>query len=338
MAVHNNSSNGGDDHSDKTHLIYADAVAGYTLMPRVNLEQGFASLATLRERRGDITAADSNRNTWARAFGKHHKQDGKQRLNLDTDIYGLQIGHDFWVKPTANGVNLLGGYISYSHASTDFSDQYHAKNGFIINDKKTGEGKSDNISLGLTNTFHTANGTYIDLVGQLSYLRNKYTARTGKNPDSQDGWGLAMSAEVGRSIPLNHSNWSIEPQAQLIYQYVDLDSINDGIRHIDQNNQDALRGRIGMALAYNAAGKAGQSTSVYTIGNIWHDFINPSHVDIGRDSIREKSNNTWGELGVGVQIPVAKQSNIYGDVRYEHNFGSSKHQSFRGNIGLKVNW
>ncbi len=330
-----------DDGSGKN--IYADAVAGYTVMPRVNLEQGFASLGTLRERRGNMTCADcsisGNRHTWARAFGKHQKQDGKLRLNLDTDIYGLQIGHDFWAKQTANnGLNMLGAYLAYSHAATDFSDQYRARNGLIISDKKTGEGKSDSISLGLTNTYYGANGSYLDLVGQLSYLHNKYSARSGNNPDSQDGWGAAVSAEVGRTLPLRQSNWSVTPQAQLVYQLVDLDSFNDGIRHVDQNNQDALRGRVGLRLEYNAAGQAGKTASFYTVGNIWHDFINPSHVSIGRDSISEKFNTTWGEIGVGLQLPLARHSQLYGDVRYEHNFGSSKHQSFRGNIGFKVNW
>ena len=334
---------GGNSGKNKGTLIYADAVAGYTVMPRVNLEQGFASLGTLRERRGNMTCTDcsasGNRHTWARAFGKHQKQDGKLRLNLDTDIYGVQIGHDFWAKQTANnGLNMLGAYLAYSHATTDFSDQYRARNGLIISDKKTGEGKSDSISLGLTNTYYGANGSYLDLVGQLSYLHNKYSARSGNNPDSQDGWGAAVSAEVGRTLPLRQSNWSVTPQAQLVYQLVDLDSFNDGIRHVDQNNQDALRGRVGLRLEYNAAGQARQTASFYTLGNIWHDFINPSHVSIGRDSIREKFNTTWGEIGVGLQLPLARNSQLYGDVRYEHNFGSSKHQSFRGNIGLKVNW
>lgn len=324
--------------------IYAESVAGYVLMPQVNLEQGFTSLATLRERRGDMTcddcSADGKRHTWGRIIGKHHKQNGKERLNLDTDIYGLQIGHDFWTKHTKNnGMNMLGGYLSYTRANTDFSDMYHAKNGIIIDDKKTGEGKSDSISLGITNTFYAGNGSYLDLVGQLSYLHNKYTARSGNNPDSQDGWGVAISAEAGRAWPLGKSaNWTVTPQAQLIYQYLDLDNFNDGIRHVDQNNQDALRGRVGIMLAYSNADKGGQSASVYTIGNIWHDFIKPDHVNIGRDSVREKHNQTWGEIGVGVQIPVAKQSQLYGDVRYEHNFGSTKYQSFSGNIGLKINW
>ena len=336
--------NGVGGGSIESKLIYAEPVAGYVVMPRVNLEQGFASLATLRERRGDMTcddcSADGKQHSWGRIIGKHNKQNGKERLNLNTDIYGLQIGHDFWTKHTDNnGLNMLGGYLSYSHANTDFSDKYHAKNGLIISDKYTGKGKSDNISLGITNTYYAGNGSYLDLVAQLSYLHNKYTARSGNNPDSQDGWGAAVSAETGRTLPLGKSaNWTVTPQAQLIYQYLDLDNFNDGIRHVDQNNQDALRGRIGVMLAYNATGKSGKNTSVYTVGNIWHDFIKPDHVNIGHDSVREKYNQTWGEIGVGVQIPVAKQSQLYGDIRYEHNFGSSKYQSFSGNIGLKINW
>ncbi|WP_239424526.1 autotransporter outer membrane beta-barrel domain-containing protein [Snodgrassella communis] len=328
----------GNSGKNKGTLIYADAVAGYTLMPRVNLEQGFASIGSLQVRRTDIANVDGKRQTWARTFGHHQKQNGKDRLNLDTNIYGIQIGHDFMINQTDNkGLNVLGGYISYSRANTDFSDKYHAKKGIVISDKHTGKGKSDNISLGLTNTYFTDKGTYLDIVGQLSYLHNKYTARTGNNPDTQDGWGAAVSAEVGHSIQVS-STWSIQPQAQMVYQYLNLDSFSDGLRYVDQNNQDSLRGRIGLKAAYNVSGKTGKGTSIYTVGNVWHDFIKPDNVNIGRDSIRENFSSTWGEIGVGVHIPVAKQSQIYGDVRYEHNFGGAKRQSFRGNIGLKVNW
>ena len=324
-------------------MIYADAVAGYTLLPRVNLEQGFASLGNLRERRGNTNCqncgTDGHLKTWVRSFGKHQKLDGQERLNLDTKIYGVQFGHDFWVKQTdTNGINVLGSYLSYSRADTDFSDKYHARNGIIISDKKTGKAKSDSISLGLTNTYYSGNGTYLDLVGQLSYLRNKYTARTGYNPDSQNGWSMAMSAEAGHSFALGNTSWSLEPQLQLIYQYQNLDTINDGIRDIDQNTQDALRGRVGMRLSYEAANKSGQSTNIYTLANIWHDFNSPSHTNIGYASYSEKTNETWGEFGIGLQLPIGRASQIYGDVRYEHNFGHNKRHSYSGNIGLKVQW
>lgn len=81
--------------------IYNSAVAGYVSMPRVNMEQGYSTVATLHERRGenmalvwnDVPPADGQ--TWGRLLGEHLKQDGKTRLDVHTDTYGFQFGHDF---------------------------------------------------------------------------------------------------------------------------------------------------------------------------------------------------------------------------------------------------
>lgn len=103
---------------------------------------------------------------------------------------------------------------------------------------------------------------------------------------------------------------------------------------MDHNNQNAL----GIMLVFSTADKGEQSISICTIDYIWHDFIKPDHVNISSDNVFEKFKNTWGEKGVGVQIPVAKQNQICGDVCYEHDFSISKHQIFHSNIRLKVMW
>lgn len=64
----------------------------------------------------------------------------------------------------------------------------------------------------------------------------------------------------------------------------------------------------------------------------------PDHINISLDNMFEEFKNTCGKRSEGVQIPVAKQSQICGHVRYEHNFSSNKPQSALGNISLKVNW
>lgn len=339
-----NSKSGKDAQNAKfDKLIYANPVSGYTLMPRVNLEQGYSSIASFRERRGDITCYDcseiNGNHSWGRFFGKHHKQDGKQRLNLDTNIYGLQIGHDFFVKQTdSQDVMMLGAYFAYSNANTDFSDKYHAKDGVITHDKKTGNGKSESFSFGLTNTYYTQGGSYLDLVGQLSYLTNKYHAKNSHNPDSQHGWAAAVSAEVGHAISVFDKNWSIEPQAQLIYQYINLSHFKDGIRHVDQNGQDGLRSRLGLKLSYHDDNQFSQRKSFYVIGNLWHDFVNPEKTNIGRNHINEKFARTWGEMGIGMQLPIVTNMNLYSDVRYEHNFGSTHRQGLSGNVGMMIRW
>jgi autotransporter family porin len=96
---------------------------------------------------------------------------------------------------------------------------------------------------------------------------------------------------------------------------------------------------MGMRFGYN-----GETTdnlppsSFYGITNIWHDFVNPKSVDIGRDTLKEEYAKTWGEIGVGIQLPVTRQSNFYGDVRYEKNFGSDKRKGFKGTMGYKYTW
>ena len=333
--------------------IYSPTVPAYIQMPRANMELGYATLGTLHERRGEnqtlawdecgSCGSDTNGQTWARIFGKKLKQDGKNRLNMDTDMYGFQIGHDFSVnRNDKGGHRLTGGYLAYGHSETDFSDKYRAVGGLISTDKHTGKGKTESVSLGLTNTYYTENGSYLDLVGQLSYLRNKYESRDDVKV-KQNGWGAALSAEIGRPLAITeHSpgeaGWLIDPQAQLIYQYVDLKNFNDGVRKVNQGGQHGLRGRIGVRAAHNSEGKNQQTKTLYAVANIWHDFINPKAVNIGKDSIKEKYASTWGEIGLGIQLPVAKHSYLYGDARYEHGFGSTKHEGYRGTVGFKHTW
>lgn len=353
-----NSGGGETTTPKKPTPIYSHAVAGYVVIPHINQEQGFASISTLHERRGEHLTSDLtdcancdsktenfiSGQTWGRVLGKHLKQDGKNRLNADSDIAGFQIGHDFFSQLHENGShNHIGTYIAYSRASTDFSDQYRAVNGVITGDKYTGKGKSDAISLGITNTYYNSNNSYIDLVGQLSYLHNKYEARDGINPDNQNGWGFAISVEAGQPFGLTKSvntqgNWKIEPQAQLIYQYINLNSFNDRYRHVDQNCQDALRGRVGVRVAYDGYTAIAKPATFYALGNVWHDFLNPSRVDIGRDNLREKFAKTWGELGIGLKIALKNNSFIYSDVRYEHDFGSSKREGYRGSLSFEHKW
>ncbi|NUE65742.1 autotransporter outer membrane beta-barrel domain-containing protein [Snodgrassella sp. ESL0253] len=335
----------------KEVLIYAEPVSGYVQMPTADMELGFTTIGTLHERRGEnqtynITSAnntalgDKQQQTWGRVLVKHLDKNGKRRLDTAGNQSVLQIGHDFILDENdqAGTRRHIGGYVAYGHNENDFRDQYRAENGYIVDDHYTGKGRTDAVSVGGYGTFYGNNGGYVDLVGQVTYLRNKYNARTNESVH-QNGWGAAVSAEAGKSFTVYGNNWFVEPQAQLVYQYLSLDNFNDGIRHIDQHNPSALRGRVGMRFGYNGATTDNlPPSSFYGIANIWHDFVNPKSVDIGRDSLKEEYAKTWGEVGVGIQLPITRQSHFYGDVRYEKNFGSDKRKGFKGTVGYKYTW
>ncbi len=342
-----------DSNAGPSAYIYAPAVAGYVLMPQVNQEVGLHTLGTLHERRGEnqtLAWDDCARcgeqakdQTWTRLLGSRLDSDGKERFNFETKMGGFQIGHDFAVhRNDKGGHRLTGGYLAYTRATTDFFDRYRAVNGSISPDHYSGKGTTDAVSLGLSNTYYAANGSYFDLVGQLSWLRNKYQDRDSASV-KQNGWGAALSAEVGRPFALgshadNQGGWLIEPQAQLVYQYVGLKDFNDGIRQVSQDKQHSLRGRLGARLAYNGPSRSLRTNTFYAVANVWHDFIQPHGVDIGEDNVREKRNATWGEVGFGAQLPVSRNAYVYGDARYQHNFGSTSRHGYRGSVGFKYTW
>ncbi len=314
--------------SGTTRAILNSSVAGYINTAKVNMDSGFTSLATLHERRGEnaLGLGDKKAQAWARIIGKHSKDEGKERFNYETDIYGVQAGYDFSIKNSEDGNRYTGLYFANTVTNTDFYDRYRAENGVIASDKYTGKVKTKDFSLGLTTTKYYNNGFYLDLVGQLSFINNKYNSRDGVSA-KQRGNALAFSVEGGKNYGLG-SNWTIEPQAQLIYQYLNLKDFNDGVREVHYGNDSSLRARLGFRTTYKK--------SFYSIANVWHDFSNTTEANIGSDVVKEKYSATWGEIGLGVQLPITNSAYVYSDIRYERSFTSNpKHKGYRGTVGFK---
>ena len=328
--------------------IYVPSVPGYTLAPKLNLEVGYETVGTLHQRRGENQAlswekSQANNQTWGRIIGKHLALDGKERLNLTANLSGFQFGHDFDVASTENsGKRFTGIYAGYTHANSKFYDEYRAENGVVLNDKYTGKAKTENFHAGVTHTRYAENGSYLDLVGQLSWVKNKYYALDSQAKNH--GFGVALSSEVGHPFALgkekmnNGDSWIIEPQAQLIYQYLGLSRFNDDLRSVHQDKQHGLRGRVGARLAYNDLTAREKVRTLYFTANLWHDFKNTAGSNIGADNINEKFAKTWGEFGVGTQLATSANSHIYADVRYEHSLNGAKRQGYKGSVGIKYSW
>lgn len=360
LAMRNNQDTNEDEYfwtakeKEKDIDIYNPETPNYTQMPVANMELGYTTLATLHERRGEnqtlawddcgTCVKDNKGQSWGRIVGSHLDLEGKNRFNLNGEQYVLQLGHDFIIHENEEKQtrNHTGGYISYGRSDVDFEDRYRTVDGKLSDSKHTGSGKTDAFSIGLYNTSYDKNGSYLDLIGQVSHLRNTYNSE-GLKQVKQNGFGALISAEVGRPYALtehkyNEAGWMIEPQAQLTYQYLDLKSFNDDVRTVDQNDQHGLRGRVGVRVAHNREAKGLKTDTVYFAANVLHDFLNQSDIDIGPDRIKEKYNDTWGSVGVGMQVPVSQHGYFYADGRYEHSFSSEKREAYKGTLGLKFTW
>ena len=334
--------------STNKDAIYTASVPAYTLIPNLNLEVGYETVGTLHQRRGENQAlswekSQANSQIWGRIIGKHIALDGKKRLNLSADLAGFQFGHDFDISSSENGgKRLTGGYVGYTHANSKFYDEYRAENGVVLDDKYTGKAKTENLHVGVTHTRYSEDGSYIDFVGQLSWMQNKYNSLDSKAKNH--GLGVALSGEVGRPFVLskektnNGDSWIIEPQAQLIYQYLGLNSFTDDMRSVHQDKQHNLRSRIGVRFAYNNLTDHEKVRTLYFTTNVWHNFRNTSASNIGEDNVTEKLAKTWGEVGLGAQFATSSNTHIYADARYEQSLSGTKHQGYKGSIGIKSSW
>lgn len=334
--------------STNKDAIYTASVPAYTLIPNLNLEVGYETVGTLHQRRGENQAlswekSQANNQIWGRIIGKHIALDGKKRLNLSANLAGFQFGHDFDISSSENGgKRLTGGYVGYTHANSKFYDEYRAENGVVIDDKYTGKAKTENLHVGVTHTRYSEDGSYIDFVGQLSWMQNKYNSLDSKAKNH--GLGVALSGEVGRPFVLskektnNGDSWIIEPQAQLIYQYLGLNSFTDDMRSVHQDKQHNLRSRIGVRFAYNNLTVHEKVRTLYFTTNVWHNLRNTSASNIGEDNVTEKLAKTWGEVGLGAQFATSSNTHIYADARYEQSLSGTKHQGYKGSIGIKYSW
>ena len=346
--------------------IYDEPTSAYVQMPLVNKEMGFAQMGKLHERVGeqqtwawddcgtrckqyqDFKDKDQKKYpVWGRINGEYLKMQGDNRFAFKSKTGFVQFGTDLDKTVNAQDESRRhnGVMLTYGWGSTDFFDKNRAQNGVVVNDKYTGKADTSMLSLGGYSTWYAKNGTYLDLVGNLSWLHNKYRSRDGLSA-SQNGYGLGLSAEVGRPWRIGESQWQIEPQAQLSYQRIHLNSFNDGVRNVSGQSMDGLRGRIGARLAWNAQGDELRTKSFYLTANLLHDFKGSNaSATMGRETVQESYGRTWGEVGLGAQTALSKATYLYGDVRYQRSLdgnkgalGGAQREGYHGRIGVRHTW
>ena len=346
--------------------IYDEPTSAYVQMPLVNKEMGFAQMGKLHERVGeqqtwawddcgtrckqyqDFKDKDQKKYpVWGRINGEYLKMQGDNRFAFKSKTGFVQFGTDLDKTVNAQDESRRhnGVMLTYGWGSTDFFDKNRAQNGVVVNDKYTGKADTSMLSLGGYSTWYAKNGTYLDLVGNLSWLHNKYRSRDGLSA-SQNGYGLGLSAEVGRPWRIGESQWQIEPQAQLSYQRIHLNSFNDGVRNVGGQSMDGLRGRIGARLAWNAQGDELRTKSFYLTANLLHDFKGSNaSATMGRETVQESYGRTWGEVGLGAQTALSKATYLYGDVRYQRSLdgnkgalGGAQREGYHGRIGVRHTW
>ncbi|OQM74225.1 hypothetical protein BFN67_05075 [Pseudaminobacter manganicus] len=276
------------------------------------------------------------RGIWARIEGAHGHYEPKSSTgsaDYDLDTFKMETGIDGQFYKSEAG-RLIGGVtVHYGHASADISSPYG-----------TGSIDTDGYGLGATLTWYGQNGFYLDGQARATWYDSDLTSDTlGRRlADGNDGFGYAFSAETGKRIDLN-ANWTLTPQAQLVYSSVDFDSFTDPFgAGVTLDSGDSLRGRLGLAASYESAwlgdtGKISRS-HVYGIANLYHEFLDGSVTDVAGIKFSNENERTWGGIGAGGSYNWNDDKYaLYGEVSLNtslSNFADS--YTLNGTAGFRV--
>lgn len=291
-----------------------------------------ATLGTFHERRGEqalLRGGGVLPATWGRVFAENSelKWAGDVAPSLDGDLSGFQIGQDFAGWGEDGGTNIrLGAFVGRS--STDGTVRGGALG---WNDLTVGQIDVKATSLAGYATLVGESGWYLDLVAMHSWFDGEAAASSGMAIDV-DGRGWTASLEAGYPIALS-AHWTIEPQAQILWQQIKLDDRADEFSAIDFATGDVLTGRAGLRLQGEYGG-----LQPYLHASLWHGFSGDQSTRFGTDPIRTDLGRTEAEVGAGLIAHLGERIAVHVKGDYAFDADGPRSRRYGGTVGVTIRW
>ncbi|MEV8699271.1 autotransporter outer membrane beta-barrel domain-containing protein [Mesorhizobium ciceri] len=316
-------------------LLYRIEVPVYSALPPVAEHLAMTTLGTFHERRGEQSLLSNTELSpvWGRIFGQDSKMaySGTVSPSFDGTLFGLQAGFDLFGRETASGqTDRAGLFVAYASMNGDVRGQALGR---------------DNLSVGSMDINGTSIGGYWTRIGQGGWYLDGVLMATffgGNATSSRDigidvgGTGVTASLEGGYPIALAQG-WTLEPQAQLVWQQLSLDDASDRFASVSFDTDGSVTGRLGARLQGETAIN-GMALQPYLKANIWHDFGGTSHVNFDTTDISTEGRSTSFEFGGGVIAKVTDKVSIFATGDYTTNLGGDKRRILEGNLGFSVKW
>ena len=316
--------------------LYRIEVPTYSAVPPMARETALATLGTFHERRGEqsvLTPGDNFSAAWGRVFGQSTEQSwsGTVSPSADGNLYGIQAGLDIIRSETEGGHrNIAGLFFGYSNLNADIKGE-----ALGWNDLDVGKLDLDTTSFGGYWTHIGPSGWYLDAILMGSWFSGDSTSSRDVGIDI-DGTGITASLEGGYPVALSQS-WTLEPQAQLIWQHLSLDDQSDAFSDVSFDTDDGVVGRLGFRLQGNYQTSSGLFQP-YVKANIWHGFGGTDAILFDTDAITTENRSTSLELGGGIVHDFSQSVSAFAVADYTFDVDGAEMEIFEGNIGLRVKW
>ncbi|WP_256701353.1 autotransporter outer membrane beta-barrel domain-containing protein [Caballeronia sordidicola] len=317
--------------------VYRPEAPVYAAIPMVARQIGIEQIGTFHDRQGEQSLLDESGTlpaAWGRVWGGHttQSQDGALNPEFSGSIYGAQAGHDIYADSTPGGHrNHYGFFVGFTRATGDV-------NGYALATPNLDVGHLavNGYSLGGYWTHIGPGGWYTDAVLMGTSLTIDPMSHDGVGV-STHGHALSGSLEAGLPIPIAYG-LEVEPQAQIIWQNLSINDLNDGVSTVSFKHGNTFLGRLGVRL---------QGTYTNAIAT-WQPYLRVSVLrnfgagdDVsfaGTTTLPGSVGQTAGQVGAGLVTKVSKSASAYATLSYLTNLGGSHQRTIEGNAGVRWSW
>jgi len=310
-----------------TQIDFEEAGASETVMTAADAQMALGSMWRIEgnnlmkrmgELRSDKEAAQGG--VWARYYRGELSADSAYDREFSQDYTAFQGGIDK-VQDYKGGKLYTGIAVNRIDSNAGYT---------------AGSGDLSSTGVGVYASWLGSKGHYIDVIARGSKLTNDFKLVDPNNIAAKadyDTWAYGISTEYGYRQNLN-AGWFVEPQAELSLGHigsvdyttsnevsVKQDSVNSAVVRLGflGGKEFTIGGRTIKASALHDFGGNGGGTAYYK----------------GRSTVVESAdmNGTWYEIGLGANLGIAKNSNLYFDAL--KTFGGDLRTDWQFNAGLR---
>jgi len=314
-------------------------------------QMGLAALGTFHERVGESLTGPSlegesgqrTRSAWGRLYG----QDSESRYRAyvtprsDARILGAQVGLDLWQRGQLGAHRDTAGVsVAYTHGRAEAMGLVTNAGATAYEMVRTGRVSLDAYSVGAYWTHYGPDGWYLD--GVLQATRYSGTSRSYDTALDTKGHGWVASLEGGYPIALPWGpGFVLEPQVQLIWQRVSLDTARDEFGYVALGSSSGTTARLGARAQWTLRQDNGDVWQPYVRANLWRDMGGESTpVYGGVDRIPLSMQATRLELAAGLTAKLSNAVSLYAQLGYQKGLhsGDQYRRGVNGNAGIRYRW
>ena len=300
----------------------ADAQMAGSSMWRV---EGNNLMKRMGDLRNDKEAAKGG--VWARYYRGEMSADSAYDRSFDQDYTAFQGGIDK-VQDYKGGKLYTGIAVNRIDGSAGYN---------------SGSGDMSSTGVGVYASWLGTRGHYFDVIARGSKLANdfKLVDLSGNRVTGDyDTWAYGISTEYGYRQNLN-AGWFVEPQAELSLGHIQSAGyeLSNGAR-IENSGIDSAVARLGV-LSGKEFTIGGRASNAYLKASVLHDFGGNGGTTgyYGADTVALDTGDltgTWYEIGLGANLGIAKNSNLYFDAL--KTFNGNLRTEWQFNAGLRFSF